>query len=134
MSRRRISIEDKQRLIDCYRRHDDYYVLADALAINRRTAYSIIRRYLQDGVVARRRGGHHHTLVDEEMRNAVVSIVEEHAEYTIDQINGELRLRLPNKNHVCNNTISNILHCRLITLKLSRDSPAQRNTPIIKAT
>ena len=132
MSRQRISVEDKQRIIDCYNRQDDYFVLADALTINRRTAYSIIRRYLRDGQVARRRGGPNHVLVDDEMRNTVVSIVQDHTEYTVDQINQELRLRLPNKRHVCNNTISNILHCRLITLKLTRDPPAQRNAPSIK--
>ena len=107
--------------------------MADALGINRRSAYSIIRRYVLTGHVERRRGGPSHLIVDEDMRNTVVSIVEDHPEFTIEQINDDLRLRLPAKRHVCNNTISNILHCRLITLKLTRDSPVQRNTPTIKA-
>lgn len=132
MSRHRISLEDKQRIIDCYERRDDYFELADALSINRRSAYSIIRRYLQDAQVSRNRGGAHNTIVDEEMKDAVVSIVEDHPEYTIDQINTELRLRFPQRRNVCNNTISNVLHCRLITLKLTRDPPEQRNSPIVK--
>lgn len=133
MSRRRISLEDKQRIITCYERHDDYFELADALSINRRSAYSIICRYIKDGQVSRNRGGAHNTIVDEEMKDTAVSIVEDHPEYTIDQINTELRLRLPQKRHVCNNTISNALHCRLITLKLTRDPPEERNSQIVKA-
>lgn len=129
---RPISIEDKQRIIDGHDRRGDYYEMADVLGINRRPAYSIIRRYLLTGVVTRRRGGPNLRIVDDEMKDMLVSIVEDHPEYTIDQMNQELRLRLPEKRHVCNNTISNMLQCRLITLKLTRDSPAQWHTPTIK--
>ena len=72
--------------------------------------------------------GENHLIVDNEMRDTVVSIVEDHPEFTIEQINNELRLRQPGKRHDCVRQ-HNILHCRLITLKLTRDSPIQRNTP-----
>ena len=134
MNRQRntISKEDKIRIIECHRRNEDYYQLADALGIKRNSAYSIIRRYLRDGVVSRQRGGGNHTIVDDEMRDTVVAIIQENCEFTVQQINDDLRRRLPQKPQVCNNTISNILDCRIITLKLSRDAPQQRNTPDIK--
>ena len=66
------------------------------------------------GVVSRRRGGRNHQFVDEEMENEAVAIVEQHAEYTLAQINHELRLRRPDWPHVCENTVSNMLHGRFI--------------------
>ena len=61
-----------------------------------------------------------------------MEIVQESCEFTLQQINDDLRRQLPQKPRVCNNTVANILNCRLITLKLSRDIPQQRNTPEIK--
>ena len=123
---------DKEHLVRSYERHEDYFILADALGINRRIAYCIIRRYLRDGLIERRRGGPHHQIVDQEMKDAVVAIVEDHSEFTVEQINQELRRRLPNKRRVCNNIASNMLHCRLITLKFVEDVPAQRNSTQVK--
>ena len=71
--------------------------------------------------------------IDEEMEDAVVAIIEDYSELTVEQINQELRRRLPNKRQVCNNTVSNMLNCRLITLNLTRDVPAQRNSSQVKA-
>lgn len=53
----RIPTADKERLVcsnECYM---DFFILSDALGISRRTAYSIIRRYLRDGVIDRGYGG-----------------------------------------------------------------------------
>ena len=132
MTRRSISEEDKRRLIDAYEDGKSYEEVADVLGIKRGTAYHVIRRFKKTGVVARTRGGRNHQLVDEEMEGAAVSIVEQHAEFTLAQINHELRLRLPDKPHVCDNTVSNMLHGRFITMKLLRDVPAQRNCPRVK--
>ena len=132
MARRHISEEDKRRLIDAYDEGRSYQEVADVLGIKRGTAYHVIRRFKNTGVVARMRGGRNHQLVDEEMEDAVVSIVEQHPEFTLAQINHELRLRLPDKPHVCDNTVSNVLHGRLITTKLLRDVPVQRNSPRVK--
>lgn len=113
---------DKQCIIDCHNRLDDYTSMIDALGINRRTPYSIIRRYLQTCDEERRHGDSNHLIVDDEMRDMMLSIVEEYPEFTTDQMNQESRLRLPERRQVCNHTISNILHCRLITLTLTHDS------------
>ena len=62
----------------------------------------------------------------------IVTIVEKNSVFTLSQINNELRIRMPNKPRVCDNTISTVLSGQMITLKMSRDVPAQRNTPDTK--
>ena len=110
MAKRSVSYEDKRRLIDAYEEGRSYEEVAAVLGIKCGTAYHIIRRFKNTGVVAKNRGARNHQLVDEEMENEAVAIVEQHAEYSLAQINHKLRLRLPNKPHVCDNTVSNMLH------------------------
>ena len=130
MPRQRISAEDKERLVSCYQRHGDYFILAYALEINRRTAYSIIRRYLRDGVIERRRGGPNHQIVDEQIRDAVVTIFEDHSEFTVQQINEVTKEASEQAARVQQHCVKySMLHCRLITLKLTRDLSGQRNSP-----
>ena len=115
MSRNRINEQDKNRIIDAYKDCRDYEEVTSVLGIKCGTAYLIIRRYNLTGVVARRRGGANNWRTDDEMANMAVAIVEEHPEYTLTQINDELRLRMPDKPNVCDNTLSNLLHGRMIT-------------------
>ena len=132
MPRNRISTIDKERIIAAYERNDDYTETARHLNIAQGTAYAIIRRYQRFGVAARPRGGPHNKRLDDDMIDEIVAITEEQPEYTLSQINAELRLRLPQKPAVCDNTIAKALDGRLITLKQIRDSPAQRNSPETK--
>ena len=61
----------------------------------------IISRYTRDGeVVLRAWGGAQNRKVDDAMRKCVVRIVEEHPEFTLRQINQELRVTLPGEPHV----------------------------------
>ena len=80
--------------------------MTTVLGIKCRTAYHIIRRFKNTGVVARRQGGWNHQFVDEEMENEAVAIMEQYAEcmHTLAWINHELRSRLPDKPHVSHNT------------------------------
>lgn len=132
MSRISVSAVDKMRLIDAYRENRDYYEVAETLGIARGTAYHIIRRFKNSGEVGRRRGGANNRKTDEEMINTVVSIVEDNPILTLSQINDELRIRMPSKPRVCDNTISSMLAGQLITLKMSRDVPTQRHTAQVK--
>lgn len=132
MPNTRISARDKECIIASYERYEDYQEVARTLGIKPGTAYAIVRRFRDTGVVARRRGGPHNIKVDEEMTQAVVQIVQEHVEYTLSQVNEELRLRLPNKPRICDNSIANMLNGQLITLKLTRDVPTQRNSHPVK--
>ena len=96
----------------------DYLELASSLNIPRGTAWSMIRRYQQDGeVIVGRSGGRRPRLVDEEMRRTIVSIVENNTSFTLHQINAKLRHRLPTKSHVSIATLHRALSAQLITIK-----------------
>ena len=66
------------------------------------------------------------------MINIIVSITEENPQFTLAQINAELRRRLPQKPNICDNSVAKALDGRLITLKIIRDAPVQRNSPETK--
>lgn len=62
------------------------------------------------------------------MKTALQEIVQEHPAYTVNQINNELRLRLPNKPHIQRTTVNTALIGQLLFLKKLEDAPAERNT------
>ena len=77
--------------------------------------------------MVRPRGGARNTKVDNEMIAKMMEIVEEHAEYTLVQINTELRSALPHKPVVTESTIAKTLKNRLIVLKKLETVPQDRN-------
>ncbi len=126
---------DKQRLFDAHNRGDDYVDLAQQMGIKRTTAYAIIRRAQQnDGKVALQCGGARmqRQLVTPELGNAAVEIVEQHPEYTLQQINRELRLALPHHAHIGRSTLSSMFHGQLIVVKKLEDAPQRRNDMAVK--
>ena len=135
MPYQRISIEDKQRLVDAHERGEDYVALAAQLGIKRTTAYAIIRRAAErGGIVALPRGGARpqRRLISQALVDAAVDLVEQHPEMTLNQINNQLRLLLPHHAHISRSTLSNMLHGQLIVMKKLEDAPVQRNSPEIK--
>ena len=62
------------------------------------------------------------------MRAVVHAVVEDHPDFTIRNINRELRSRLPQSPTVSETTISGILDGLLITTKKLEDTPAERNS------
>ena len=106
--RARISDTDKERLIAAFNGNADYLELARNLGINRSSAYSIVRRS-QEPAPVNNWGGRRGSKVDQEMIDVMVDTVETHSTYTLNQINAELRLRLPQKPHVCIATLANEL-------------------------
>ena len=115
MPRAKITGVDKGRITAAYENHDNYEETAQVLEISRNTADSIIRRYRRNGVISKPRGGAHNNKLDDEM----VTVVEEHCEFSLQQMNAELRVRLPNKPRVCDSTIATALNARLVTVKLT---------------
>ena len=103
----RISAEDKRRLIAAYENNEDYRHLAEMLNIA--TAYSIVRRYNEDGRIERPRGGFRGRKMTPEMTEAACAIVEENNALTPMQINEELRRRLPQAQRVTITTLSSAL-------------------------
>lgn len=132
MPRNKITDADKQRIVDAYSRRENYVEAARILGVCQSSAYAIVQRFQKYGVISRPRGGAHNKRMDDEMIQTLTSIVEERPEYTLTQLNAELRHRLPTKPNVCDNVIANALHGQLITLKMTRDVPAQRNTDVVK--
>lgn len=128
-TRRVISAVDKERIVDAFHDpHMDYVEVAAALNIPRGTAWSIIRRCQRDGeVIVRRRGGRRPCLVSADMRAALVDIIVEHPAFTLNQVNAELRHRLPTTPHLSIATLHRALKLQLITLKKLEHVPEERN-------
>ena len=129
----KISSVDKERLFDAYRNGEDYVQLARQLNIKRTTAYAIVRRGVEnDGRIAKERGGFRGRKMDAEMLEVAVAIVEENNAFTLQQINEEMRRRLPNSPQVCVSTLSSALHGALYRMKKLETIPAERNSERVK--
>ncbi len=129
MSRARIAVVDKERLLLAHQRGDDYFLLADNLGIKRRTAYAIIRRAEgRNGVVDLPRGGRRHVKVDDDMRHALQIIIEENPAFTLNQINAALSDRMPEKPHISRTVLADTLEATLLVVKKLEDAPAERNS------
>ena len=132
MLRRKISQEDKQWLIQAHLGSQDFVQVATTLRIKRGTTWSIIRRHQdaaqQGELVFPARGGTRRVKVDNEIGEAAARIVEEHPEFTLQQFNNELRLRLPHKPLICLSSLRKAaLRCQLITLNTMENVPVDRN-------
>ena len=125
--RARVTDADKVRLVQAFERGEDYVDLAWLLGVKRSTAYTIIRRS-QMPPRANNWGGEQKRKMDDEMMDMLVTIVEEHPPFTLNQINNELRIRLPNKPHVGRTTLMKGLGARLLILKKLEDAPEERNS------
>jgi len=98
--------------------------------VNRSTARSIVATYLREGRVNERpRGGRNNVRVDNEMRDCINEILNENLPSSLQQINEELRRRLPAKPLVCNRTIGKTMDGMLISVKMARAVPAACNRP-----
>ena len=128
--RQAISAIDKQRIVDAFEDPErDYLEMAKTLRIPRGTAWSIVRRYqLASGeVIVRRRGGGRHIKIDQEMQQCLVRLVEQHPNFTLYQLNVEMRHELPDKSVACASTVHRLLKGQLITLKKMNNIPTERN-------
>lgn len=134
MPYQQISKVDKQRIVDAHNNDEDYVETARLLGIKRTTAWAIIRRFLQTGLVVRPRGGFRQETnkVDDEMRNALVAIVEEHSAFTLSQIKNELQVRLPAKPAISIASVRKILDGQLMRMKKLEDAPIERNSEATK--
>lgn len=132
MERQRIPSDVKRRIIMAHEAGDDYIEAARVLGVKRGTAYSIVHRYILEGVIERPRGGRRHQKMDEDMANTVVEIVESQPEFTLAQIKADLQARMPDKPSVSIQTISTCLRNRLIFLKKMETVQVNRNSHDVK--
>ena len=75
------------------------------------------------------RVGNRQTKVDDEMKTAIADYLESNPLLTLIEINFRLRANLPQKSTISIKTLSRSIDGLAYTLKLNRDSPAQRNAP-----
>jgi transposase len=129
-----VSGADKLRLIQAHENDEDYHEVARVLGIKRTTAWAIIRRHQQTGAVERPRGGARNEVrkVDDEMKEAMVNIVERHSAYTLKQIKEQLQRLLPQKPIISVSTVAKTLDGALIRIKKLEDMPQDRNSDRIK--
>ena len=66
------------------------------------------------------------------MQQCFVRLVEQHLNFTLDQLNVEMCRELPDKPVVCASTVHQLLKGQLITLKKMDDILAERNRDDMK--
>ena len=118
----KIPVIDRTRLRESFNRGEAFLQLVNILEINRTTAYSIVNT--DQG---KERGGNRQTKVDYEMKTAIADYLESNPLLTLNEINFRLGTNLPQKPAISIKTLSRSIDGLAYTLKLNRDSPAQRN-------
>ena len=121
----KISEQDKQRLLDVYENDEDFVKLAKIPKIKRTTAYSIVKRGRATSLP--RGGSGLNRKVDDECVDTANRCLEENPLLTIKELN-VMAHQLLNKPSFSDQALSNALDGSLITLKLTRDRTAERNT------
>ncbi|KAG7159351.1 putative DDE superfamily endonuclease domain-containing protein 39 [Homarus americanus] len=126
------SATDRERIIEAYRAEQDFLVVAAALGVQRTTAYSIVRVYQRENRVEAAHTGGRHKIIDNETLDLIVMLLEASPMMTLREIKEEVMDIFPTKPHFSEVTLSRYLEGELISLKMSRDSPAERNSPAVK--
>ncbi|KAG7163774.1 putative DDE superfamily endonuclease domain-containing protein 10 [Homarus americanus] len=126
------SATDRERIIEAYRAEQDFLVVAAALGVQRTTAYSIVRVYQRENKVEAAHAGGRHKIIDNETLDLIVMLLEANPMMTLREIKEEVMDIFPTKPHFSEVTLSRYLEGELISLKMSRDSPAERNSPAVK--
>lgn len=130
----RISLQDRQRIVDSFVNGEDFVATAGLLGVKRTTAYTIVRRYERTGMVGTLdpAGRGRPSKLDDESINFLIMLIEANPSITLKRLNEEFRDTWPDKPHVSDSTISRALDAQLITLKKSHDVPVTRNSPATK--
>jgi transposase len=123
--RQKISVSDKQRLINSYQCGGDYVSLAKHLNIKESTARSCVQRFKNNSHPGTH-GGHKRCLLTDEIFSILEVFIQENPLATLAIIKGYLQSVC--ELNVSSNTIANWLDGRLITLKRMRDVPHERNS------
>ena len=79
-----------------------------------------------------RRGGATATKVDDEMREAARDLLSENPAISIHDLNGKLRVRLPQKPTICDQHLGRVCKDMFFTLKKLEPSPVERNRADVK--
>ena len=127
----KISEETKRRIIKAHERDKEYRAVARHLQVNMSSAYNSIR-HAADGSVVGPKSGCQMVKMDNEMKGALIYIVEETSGYTLMQINQTLQRQLPRKPRVNVSTIVAVLDGQLLKIKKLKDALIKRNSVATK--
>ncbi|KAG7156393.1 putative DDE superfamily endonuclease domain-containing protein 63, partial [Homarus americanus] len=114
---RRVSDEDRDRIITRYEAGEAFLDTAAELRTPRSTAYEIIRKFVETGEIRGRHGGGRPPVLGDEAKDFLVMLVEATPTITIRELNHTLRA----------------LDGELITLKQVHNVSANRNSEDVKA-
>ena len=133
MHHRRTSNEDRRRIVESYEAGDDFIALATTLGIKRTTAYSIVTTFQrQSRTTAIEQAGGRPKVIDDETLDLVVTLLEAYPALTLKQLITEVRTLWPGKPHFSDMTLSRALEGELFSVKLTRDTPMDRNSIRVK--
>lgn len=127
--RKKVSKEDKLRLIKRFEEDGDYIGLAANLEVNEKTARTIVRRHRLE-LHQSSLGGHKKTLLDGETGETLIEFLEENSLATLDVM--RVFLESVCGLSVTTGCISKWLDGKLITLKKTREVIAERNSQRVK--
>lgn len=118
---------DRERIVNCANKGDDWVSLAATLDIKYKTAFHWIRSG-RDKMLAK--GGIKHKILNEEQIDSLVSWVEEDCSCTLQQLKVKI---LTNFNtSISVSTVGNYLEGRLFTMKKVHNEPCTMNSDINK--
>ena len=117
-----VTNQDRHRIIDAFENDGvDYLEVADTLGVKRHTVSVYLRQNRRD---AAPRGGAHRVNVDQDMRDALVRLLDENPLLTLEQMNNTLRRLLPNKPVISSiSTLARTLDGMFMTIKPAEDIP-----------
>ena len=119
--------------MDSYEKGEDFIALAKHLRINRSSAYSIVRLYIKEHRTQPiLQAGGRPRCIDADTLDLATMLLESDPLLTVKQLKVEISSIFTNKPAFSPSSLSRALEGELITLKMARDSPAERNSERVK--
>ncbi|KAH7939850.1 hypothetical protein HPB52_018151 [Rhipicephalus sanguineus] len=118
----RVSVLDRARIVDVYRRGGDLKQLAEALGINIKTARSIAATDRQKSLP----GGGSKKKFGDDVVSTLRRIVDENCTFTLSQIKAALEGEMPGVT-ISTSTVARLLDAHSYSVKLVTQRPADRN-------
>ena len=107
--------------------------MAHRLRIKRTTAYSIVNVYQKEGrSESLQQAGGRQKVIDDETVDFIVTLIEGNSSIGLQELQRTVREIWPTKPHFSITSLSRCLDGECISLKMSRDVPAERNSPATK--
>ena len=130
---RKVSTQDRHRLIQAFENGDDWQHLGRLMGIARKTVRNIVGTFAATGrTEPLPRGGDKRKSLTDAMLDSICAYIGGNPTATLQQMKSHLILEFPNAPNVDLTTISRAIDGRLITLKLVRLVPQNWNEEVTK--